>query len=45
MECGIFYSLAQAYAQAIDESLNTLAGLLAEPEHIRRLLLGDASEA
>ena len=25
---------AQAYAQAIDESLNTLAGLLAEPEHI-----------
>ena len=33
---------AQAYAQAIDESLNTLAGMLAEPEQIRRLLLGDA---
>ena len=32
---------AQAYARAIDASLNTLAGMLAEPEQIRRLLLGD----
>ena len=34
---------AQAYAQAIDDCLNTLAGMLAEPAQIRRLLLGDAS--
>jgi hypothetical protein len=33
---------AQAYAQAIDESLNKLADMLAEPEQLRRLLLGDA---
>jgi L-seryl-tRNA(Ser) seleniumtransferase len=33
---------AQAYAQAIDESLNRLADMLAEPEQLRRLLLGDA---
>jgi L-seryl-tRNA(Ser) seleniumtransferase len=33
---------AQAYAQAIDESLNRLASILAEPEQLRRLLLGDA---
>jgi L-seryl-tRNA(Ser) seleniumtransferase len=32
---------AQAYAQAIHACLNTLAGMLAEPEQIRRLLLGD----
>jgi L-seryl-tRNA(Ser) seleniumtransferase len=32
---------AQAYAQAIDACLDKLAGLLAAPEHIRRLLLGD----
>ena len=31
----------QAYAQAIDNCLNTLAGMLAEPARIRRLLLGD----
>jgi L-seryl-tRNA(Ser) seleniumtransferase len=33
---------AQAYAQAIDESLNRLASMLTEPEQLRRLLLGDA---
>lgn len=33
---------AQAYAQAIDDCLNKLANLLAEPAQIRRLLLGDA---
>jgi hypothetical protein len=33
---------AQAYARAIDESLNRLADMLAKPEQIRRLLLGDA---
>jgi len=33
---------AQAYAQAIDESLNKLADMLTEPEQLRRLLLGDA---
>ncbi len=33
---------AQAYAQAIDDCLNKLAGMLAEPAQIRRLLLGDA---
>jgi L-seryl-tRNA(Ser) seleniumtransferase len=33
---------AQAYAQAIDACLNTLAGMLAEPEQLRRLLLGEA---
>jgi L-seryl-tRNA(Ser) seleniumtransferase len=32
---------AQAYAQAINACLNTLANMLAEPEQIRRLLLGD----
>jgi L-seryl-tRNA(Ser) seleniumtransferase len=32
---------AQAYAQAVDASLNTLARLLTEPEQIRRLLLGE----
>ena len=32
---------AQAYAQAVDASLNTLARLLPEPEQIRRLLLGE----
>ena len=32
---------AQAYAQAIDDCLNTLAGMLAEPAQIRRLLFGD----
>jgi L-seryl-tRNA(Ser) seleniumtransferase len=32
---------SQAYAQAIDACLHTLAGMLAEPEKIRRLLLGD----
>ena len=31
----------QAYAQAIDDCLTTLAGILAEPAQIRRLLLGD----
>jgi L-seryl-tRNA(Ser) seleniumtransferase len=33
---------AQAYAQAIDASLNRLASLLTEPEQLRGLLLGDA---
>src|SRR5262249_3428657 len=33
---------AQAYAQAIDDCLNKLADMLAEPAQIRRLLLGDA---
>jgi len=33
---------AQAYAQAIDESLNKLADMLTEPEQLRCLLLGDA---
>jgi len=33
---------AQAYAQAIDDCLNTLAGMLTEPAQIRRLLLGQA---
>jgi L-seryl-tRNA(Ser) seleniumtransferase len=33
---------AQAYAQAIDACLDTLAGLLTAPEQLRRLLLGDA---
>ncbi len=33
---------AQAYAQAIDESLNKLANMLTEPEQIHRLLLGNA---
>jgi L-seryl-tRNA(Ser) seleniumtransferase len=32
---------SRAYAQAINACLNTLAGMLAEPEQIRRLLLGD----
>jgi L-seryl-tRNA(Ser) seleniumtransferase len=32
---------AQAYVQAIDACLDTLAGLLADPQQIRRLLLGD----
>jgi len=32
---------APAYAQAIDDCLNKLAGMLAEPAQIRRLLLGD----
>ncbi len=32
---------AQAYAQAIDACLDTLAGMLAKPEQIRHLLLGD----
>jgi L-seryl-tRNA(Ser) seleniumtransferase len=32
---------AQAYAQAIDACLDTLAGLLADPQQIRHLLLGD----
>lgn len=32
---------AQAYAQAIDACLDTLAGLLADPAQLRRLLLGD----
>jgi L-seryl-tRNA(Ser) seleniumtransferase len=32
---------AQAYAQAINAGLDTLAGMLADPEQIRRLLLGD----
>ena len=31
----------EAYAQAIDTCLDTLAGMLGEPEHIHRLLLGD----
>jgi len=33
---------AQAYAQAIDDCLNKLADMLAEPAQVRRLLLGDA---
>jgi L-seryl-tRNA(Ser) seleniumtransferase len=33
---------AQAYARAVDASLNTLAEMLAEPGHLRRLLLGEA---
>jgi L-seryl-tRNA(Ser) seleniumtransferase len=33
---------AQAYARAIDACLKTLAGMLAEPEQLRRLLLGEA---
>ena len=33
---------AQAYARAVDASLTTLAEMLAEPEHLRRLLLGEA---
>jgi L-seryl-tRNA(Ser) seleniumtransferase len=33
---------SQAYARAIDACLSTLAGMLAEPAQIRRLLLGDA---
>jgi L-seryl-tRNA(Ser) seleniumtransferase len=33
---------AQAYAQAIDACLNTLAGMLKEPEQIRCLLFGEA---
>jgi L-seryl-tRNA(Ser) seleniumtransferase len=33
---------AQAYAQAIDACLDTLAGMLHEPAHLRRLLLGEA---
>jgi hypothetical protein len=33
---------AEAYVQAIDACLDKLAGLLAEPAQIRRLLLGDA---
>ena len=33
---------AQAYARAVDTSLNTLAEMLAEPGHLRRLLLGEA---
>ena len=33
---------AQAYARAVDASLTTLAAMLAEPEHLRRLLLGEA---
>jgi L-seryl-tRNA(Ser) seleniumtransferase len=32
---------AQAYAQAVDASLTTLARLLPAPEQIRRLLLGE----
>jgi L-seryl-tRNA(Ser) seleniumtransferase len=32
---------SQAYAQAIDACVDTLAGMLAEPEQIRRLLLGN----
>ena len=32
---------AQTYAKAIDACLDKLAGMLAEPEQIRRLLLGD----
>jgi L-seryl-tRNA(Ser) seleniumtransferase len=32
---------AGAYARAIDECLTKLAGMLGEPERIRRLLLGD----
>jgi hypothetical protein len=32
---------SQAYARAINACLNTLAGMLTEPEQIRRLLLGD----
>ncbi len=31
----------EAYAQAIDTCLDELAGMLGEPEHIHRLLLGD----
>jgi L-seryl-tRNA(Ser) seleniumtransferase len=34
---------AQAYAQAIDACLSTLAAMLHEPRHIRSLLLGEAS--
>ena len=33
---------AQAYARAVDASLTTLAEMLAEPGHLRRLLLGEA---
>jgi hypothetical protein len=33
---------AQAYAQAIDKSLNRLANMLTEPAQIHRLLQGDA---
>jgi L-seryl-tRNA(Ser) seleniumtransferase len=33
---------AQVYARAIDDCLNKLAGMLAEPEQIRLLLLGEA---
>jgi hypothetical protein len=33
---------AQAYAQTIDDCLNTLAGMLTEPAQLCRLLLGDA---
>jgi L-seryl-tRNA(Ser) seleniumtransferase len=33
---------AEAYVQAIDACLDKLAGMLAEPAQIRRLLLGDA---
>jgi hypothetical protein len=33
---------AQAYAQAIDHCLHTLAGMLTEPAQLRRLLRGDA---
>lgn len=32
---------AEAYVQAIDDCLDKLAGMLAEPAQIRRLLLGD----
>jgi hypothetical protein len=32
---------SQAYARAIDACLDTLARMLAEPEQIRRLLLGN----
>jgi L-seryl-tRNA(Ser) seleniumtransferase len=34
---------AQAYAQAIDACLDTLASLLADPQQLRRLLLGDGA--
>jgi L-seryl-tRNA(Ser) seleniumtransferase len=35
---------AQAYAEAIDASLDTLADLLGTPDQIRCLLLGDGAE-